>query len=218
MAIKVKLRKKKISDNRHSLYLDFYPYILHPITGEPTRREFLKMYVLDKPKSLLDKQHNINTEATAEQIRQRRESELSKPEIYSDYEKEKVKLKALGETDFLAYFMELANERAKSNHDNWTSAYNYLNGFTGGNLKVADLTEKFCNDFKKHLLTTKSNRSEKTNLSHNSAASYFNKFKAALKQAYKDGYLQTDLNGKVELIKQAETHRNYLTIDLCRRC
>jgi integrase len=213
MAIKVKLLKKEISKNRHSLYLDFYPHILHPVSGKPTRREFLKLYVFNAPKSMLDKQHNTNTLAMAEQIRQRRESELNKPEIYSDYEKEKVRVKALGETDFLAYFMELANERAKSNHDNWASAYNYLNGFTGGSLKVADLTEKFCNDFKKHLLTTKSSRSEKTTLSQNSAASYFNKFKAALKQAYKDGYLQNDLNGKVEPIKQAETHRQHLSID-----
>jgi hypothetical protein len=35
MAIKVKLREKKISGNRQSLYLDFYPAIPHPETGEP---------------------------------------------------------------------------------------------------------------------------------------------------------------------------------------
>ena len=213
MAIKVKLRKKKISDNRHSLYLDFYPYIPHPVTGKPTRREFLKLYVFNPPKGALDKQHNVNTLATAEQIRQRRENELSKPEIYTDAEREKLRVKALGEKDFLAYFLELANEKKPSTQHGWLSAYNYLNDFTGGSLKVADLTEKFCNDFSKHLLNTKSSRSEKTTLAQNSAASYFNKFKAALKQAYKDGYLQNDLNGKVEPIKQAETHRQHLSID-----
>ena len=50
-------------------------------------------------------------------------------------------------------------------------------------------------------------------LSQNSALSYFNKVKATLKQAYKDGYLQTNLNGKVSPIKQTETHRNFLTLD-----
>ncbi|MBK7812502.1 MAG: hypothetical protein IPI50_14975 [Saprospiraceae bacterium] len=45
MAIKVKLREKKISGNRQSLYLDFYPAIPHPETGEPTRREFLGIYI-----------------------------------------------------------------------------------------------------------------------------------------------------------------------------
>jgi hypothetical protein len=49
MATKVTLRKKGISKGRKSLYLDFYPPILHPKTGEPTRREFLGMYIfIDK--------------------------------------------------------------------------------------------------------------------------------------------------------------------------
>ena len=39
------------------------------------------------------------------------------------------------------------------------------------------------------------------------------KLKATLKQAYKDGYLPSDLNGKIQPIKQAETQRNFLTIE-----
>jgi integrase len=80
-------------------------------------------------------------------------------------------------------------------------------------LKFADLNERFCNEFKEYLLITKSNKSSKTTLSQNSAVSYFNKFKAALKQAYKDGALTNDLNTKIEPIKQAETRRNFLTIE-----
>jgi integrase len=91
-------------------------------------------------------------------------------------------------------------------------AFNYLNSFTNGNLKFEALNEKFCNEFREHLLTTKSNKSSKVTLSQNSALSYFNKFKAALKQAYKDGYLQADLNAKIKTIKQEETQRNFLTI------
>ena len=51
MTIKVALRQKKISKGRKSLYLDFYPPIPHPETGEPTRREFLGMYIFEKPKN-----------------------------------------------------------------------------------------------------------------------------------------------------------------------
>ena len=72
MAVKVTLRQKAISKNRQSLYLDFYPAIPHDKTGEPTRREFLGMYVLDKLKNPLDKQHNKETLQRAEQIRQKR--------------------------------------------------------------------------------------------------------------------------------------------------
>jgi len=213
MAIKVKLREKKISGNRQSLYLDFYPAIPHPETGEPTRREFLGLYLFDKAKNPIDKQGNKETLQLAEQIRQKRENHLNKPEIYTGYEKEQLKIKEKGEQNFVTYFKSLADKRKASNHDNWVSAYNYLETFTKGNLKFADLNEKFCNEFKEYLLTTKSNKSNKVTLAQNSAVSYFNKVKATLKQAYKDGYLHSDLNGKIQPIKQAETQRNFLTIE-----
>jgi len=225
VTIKVKLREKQISGNRQSLYLDFYPAVPHPKTGEPTRREFLGMYInAEKAKdesgkirniklSPIDKQHNKETLQLAEQIRQKRENHLNKPEIYTGYEKEQLKIKEQGEQNFVIYFKSLADKRKASNYDNWVSAYNYLNTFTNGNLKFADLNEKFCNEFKEYLLTTKSNKSDKVTLAQNSALSYFNKLKATLKQAYKDGYLPSDLNGKIQPVKQAETQRNFLTIE-----
>jgi integrase len=225
MTVKVKLREKVISGNRKSLYLDFYPAIPHPETGEPTRREFLGMYLnAEKVKdengkvrniklSPIDKQHNKETEQLAEQIRQKRENHLNKPEIYTGYEKEQLKIKEKSEQNFIEYFKALADKRKASNYDNWVSAFHYLDKYTKGKLKFADLNEKFCNDFKDYLLTTKSNKSIKTTLSQNSAVSYFNKFKASLKQAFKDGYFNFDLNSKISPIKQAETQRNFLTIE-----
>jgi len=213
MATKVTLRKKKISKGRQSLYLDFYPAIPHPETGEPTRREFLGLYIFEKPKTPIEKQHNTETLQIGESIRQKRENFLNKPEIYSEYEKEQLRKKELGEQCFVEYFRKLANKRKASNHDNWVSALNYIEAFTNGKLKFADLNERFLEDFKEYLLTTKSKRSYKTTLSQNSAVSYFNKVKAALKQAYKDGLLQTDLNAKISPIKAAETRREYLTIE-----
>jgi integrase len=213
MTTKVKLRQKAISGNRQSLYLDFYPAITNPETGKPTRREFLGMYLHLKTKNPLDKMHNNETLETAEQIRRKRENELNKPEVYTGYELEQLRIRERGELNFVDYFKELADERKASNHDNWASAYNYLETLTNGELRFADLNEKFCNDFKAFLLTTKSNKSSKQRLAQNSAVSYFNKLKATLKQAYKDGYIQTDLNAKISTIKQAETQRNFLTIE-----
>lgn len=213
MATKVKLRDKKISKGRKSLYLDFYPPIPHPETGEPTRREFLGLYIYEKPKTPIDKLHNTETLKIGESIRQKRENFLNKPEIYSQYEKQQLKIQELGQLCFIEYFTKLANKRKASNHDNWVSALNYLESFTNGSLKFADLNEKFLEDFKEYLLTTKSNRSSKTTLSQNSAVSYFNKVKAALKQAYKDGILQYDLNAKISPIKPEETRREYLTLE-----
>jgi integrase len=213
MIVKVKLRQKAISGNRQSLYLDFYPAIPHPETGKPTRREFLGLYLFDKAKNPIDKEHNLTTEQIAEQIRQKRENLLNKPEVYTEFEKERLELKEKGEQDFVKYFKDLSDKRKSSNQDNWVAAYNYLWKFTNGSLKFSDLNEKICNEFSEHLLTTKSNKSNKVTLAQNSAVSYFNKFKAALKQAYKEGYLRYDLNDKITPLKQAETRRNFLTLE-----
>jgi integrase len=245
MATKVTLRKKPISGNRQSLYLDFYPPIADPKTGRTTRREFLNLYLFNdfeyveqnyidahgKPKTRIvpvldkkgkhqkvklnpiDKTQNENTLKTANQIRQRRQNALDKPEIYSDHELHQLKIKQKGEVNFVDYFKKLTDKRRSSNHDNWVSAFFYIHAFTAGVLKFADLDGTFCDDFKDYLLTTRSRKSNKVTLSRNSAVSYFNKFKAALKQAYKDGFLPQDLNGKVEPIKPEETERNFLTIE-----
>jgi integrase len=225
MATKVSLRKKKISKERISLYLDFYPPIPHPETGKLTRREFLGLYIFNetvkgkngKEKKVdlnpIDKQHNIETLKIAQSIRQQRENFLNKPEIYSHYEKEQLKIKERGERYFVDYFRHLAEKRKNSNHDNWNAALKYLESFSGGTLKFADLNEMVLEDFKEYLLTTKSNRSDKTTLSANSAVSYFNKIKAALRQAYKDGSLTIDLNSRIEPIKTEETRREYLTLE-----
>ena len=180
MTTKVTLRQKKISKGRQSLYLDFYPAIPHPETGEPTRREFLGLYIFSEAekdnngkerkikRSPSDKQHNIDTLKIAESIRQKRENFLNKPEIYSEYEKDQLRKKKKGEQCFIEYFRKLANKRKASNHDNWVSALNYIESFTNGILKFADLNEKFLEDFKEYLLTTKSKKSNKTTLSQNS--------------------------------------------------
>jgi integrase len=213
MNIKVTLRKKPISKGRESLFLDFYPPIVHPTKGTPTRREYLNKFIYTKPKNPFDKTHNADAMAFAESVRQRRQNELDKPEIYSAFEKAQLKIKEQGEMSFIDYFKKLTNERKTSNHDNWVSASKYLISFTNGQLKFEDITEQWCNDFKKYLLNTKSNKSSKTTLAINSAVSYFNKVKATLKQAYRDGLLQADLNAKIAPIETADTRRNFLTLD-----
>ncbi|NQY28293.1 MAG: site-specific integrase [Flavobacteriaceae bacterium] len=217
MATKVKLRQKDISGGRKSLYLDFYPAIINIKTGKPTRREFLKMYIFEKSKNPFDKTHNTETLKLAESIRQKRENTLNKPEIYSGYEKEQLRIKELGERCFVEYFRNLTNKRYGSNLSNWASTLKFLEVFTNGSIKFSDLSVSFFEDFKEHLLTVQSNKSSKSKLSNNTASSYFNKVKATLKQAYKDEILQADLNAKISPIKEEETRREFLTIDELNR-
>jgi integrase len=217
MATKVKLRTKPISGNRLSLYLDYYPSIINADTRRETRREFLGLYIFDKPKSQVEKQHNKETQTLAEQIRQKRDNQLSKPEIYNEFEREQLKFKEKSNQSFIDYYQKLAYKKDLSNQHVWISALNHLKSFATVDIKFADLNQTFCENFKDYLLSTRSRRSAKTTLGKNSALSYFNKFKAALKQAYKDGYLQTNLNAKVSPIKQAETHRKFLTLEELNR-
>ena len=211
MATKVTLRKKDISNNRQSLYLDFYPPIIKD--GKSTRREFLGMYVYAEPKKITEKNHNKETLSIAETICQKKQNQFDKPEIYTTFEKERLQAEKVGNENFVAYFEKLALKRKESNHDNWQATLKYLKTFTKGEVKFIDVTETFCNDFKDYLLNVKSNKSNKVTLSQNTAQSYFNKFKATLKQAYKDNYLNFDLNSKVEQIKAVETRREHLTIE-----
>lgn len=246
MAIKVTLRKKIISKNRYSLYLDFYPAIRNQKTGKQTRREFLGMYVfIDKdvirkeikerkkqgksienlktifkelkPLTENEKKHNKDTFNIANKITSKKQNYFNKPEIYSEHEKEIKRKKELGEKCFIEYFEKQTNKRSGKNYFSWVSALNYLISFADGNIKFKDLNETFFEDFKDYLLTTKSKRSNKSKLSRNTAVAYFNKVKATLKQAYKDGILQTDLNAKIEPIKQEDTKKEYLTIDELNR-
>lgn len=213
MAIKVKLREKAIGKNRLSLYLDFYPAIPHPSNGKLTRREFLGFYIFTKESNPLDKVHNKTTRQLAEQIRQKRETELNKPEVYTTFEKEKVRMNEIGERNFVEYFDNLTNKRKASNYDNWTSAGKYLHQFTDGYIKFSDINVLFCNDFRDYLLNTKANKRKAGKLSQNSALSYFNKFRASLKQAYKDELLSTDINGKIKAIIPMETMRSFLSLE-----
>lgn len=213
MGIKVTLRQKPISKGRKSLYLDIYPPIENIETGKPTRRDFLGLYILDKPKTVKDKQVNKETLQLAERICEKRSAELNKPEIYTASEKEQLKLKANEQRNFIEYFEKLLNKREGSNQSNWNSAFQYLKLFAGDEVKFADLDTVFFDEFKAYLLSANRLRSKHLKLGRNSAVSYFNKVKAALKRAFKDGILSYDLNAKIDPIKPEETHREYLTID-----
>jgi integrase len=206
--MKVTVREKKISGGRKSLYLDFYPPIIHPDTGKPTRREFLGLYVFERPKSDPEKQQNKETRYLAESIRAKRQIELQAG-VYGFWSQAKRR------TDFLAYFRSLAEARKDSpnNYENWMSAYNYLEKFTKGHCKIGDIDEKFCDDFREFLLNSHSLRRSKSKLAQNTAMSYFDKLRAALKQAFNDKLIADNPARRVKGIKQAETQREFLTLE-----
>ena len=208
MATKVKLRQRAISGNRQSLYLDFYPPIPHPKTGKPTRREFLGLYLFDKPKNPFDKQANNETKQLAENIRAKRQIEIQA----GNYGFLNAKLKT--ETDFVQYFKQIVETKTGGNKNGWQAAFNYFEMLTGGKLTLSNLDKNLCNEFRGYLLTAKRQRGiQSEQITQSTARVYYSKFKAALKQAYKKGLLETDLSTRVDGISEPEVQRGYLTIE-----
>ena len=211
MAIKVTLRKKPLKNGKLSLYLDFYPPIIR--NGKSTRREFLGLSIYENPKGQIEKQLNKNTEGIAENIATKRSIELNRPEIYNDMEKAQLEKKNKESQNFIDYIKKIADRRHGSNYQNWISAIMYLEHYTNGKLLFKDITLTFAEDYKHFLLTTNSLKRKETKLSQNTALSYFTKFKTALKQAFIDEILSTDINSRIKNIKEQETNRTDLTIE-----
>lgn len=208
---KVKLREKPMTDGRLSLYLDFYPPIPHPVSGKPTRREFLSLYVFDEPKGVLEKQHNKETKQLAENVRAQRQLSIQ-AHNYGFLDTK------TNTSCFVEYFRALAVKRTnpdpKSRSKIWYSALEHLKDFSGGSLRMCDINEKVCIDYREYLIKAKSRKRNQTKLSMGSASTYFGKFRAALNQAYKDGLLSENINQKLTSINKRDApHREFLTYE-----
>lgn len=202
--MKATLRKKKIKNDKESLYLDFYPPIIHPEKGNLTRREFLGLYLFSKPKNSEERTHNKETKALAENIWAKRQIALQN----SNYE-----FLSTNHTksSFIEYFKKLVDNR-KKNQQSWRSTYLYFYRFCNGKQTFGRLTEKECKAFKDYLLNTHLLRSKKP-LKQNTASTYFNVFKEAVHQAFDEKLLKINPVRKVKSIEQMESDREFLTFE-----
>jgi integrase len=213
MAVKVTIRRKPLSGGKESLYLDFYPPITNPETGEVTRRQFLNRHIPSKSKDPVDKAYCKETLLWAEMYRQKRESELNKPEIYSELERAQVRKDSQGSQSFKDYFKKLANKRTGASWNVWEAVLIHFNDFHPGEIKFRDITEGLCNEFGDYLQFEAKARRGGEKLAVNTASGYFSKFRTVLRQAYKDRLIPFELSAMVRPLKTEETHRVTLTID-----
>ncbi|MDR2407927.1 MAG: site-specific integrase [Bacteroidales bacterium] len=225
--VKVTLRFRMLGEGKETLYLDYYPPIIDSETQKPSRREYLGMYVYPLKKRNGEFQKNTDglhkyspvdceTIRLAEIIRNNRQNELNKPNIYTEAEAELLKAKERSKGDFIQYFRQLADEKKEANRDVWLSASKYLMSYTqktnnANTIRFCDIDLQWCEGFKRYLLTCEA-RGHKT-LATNTAASYFVKFKIALKSAYRHGYFSKNLNEDLKGIGGVETHKEILTLD-----
>lgn len=216
--INITLRKKPISKGLQSLYLDFYPPVKHVHTKQLTRREFLKLYLHEKPKNAVEKISNEETLRIAELIKIRRQTEYNKDNIYSEFEKEQLLLQEIAAESFLDYFKNEAEKRNGNNYQIWIISIGYFSDFINHNdIEFSKITVQLIEEFRLYLLRAHSKRNHGKKLSNNSALSYFNKVKATLKKAYQEGKLRSDINAAIPGISEKESQKNFLTIEEARK-
>lgn len=201
--MKVTLRQRK-KGNKVSLYLDYYNKGIRDY-------EFLGLYLTPEPQSgrLTSEQKNENKEnlALAEVIRSKRILEIKNGHYgFLDQSKQKA--------SFLKYMETMASKRydSKGNYDNWDSSIKHLKKFAKSDVTFIQIDKRWLEGFKEYL-----RREAKTPalrpLSQNTQSSYFNKVRAALREANKEGIITRNPASELEGIKQGETQREFLTYD-----
>ena len=199
----VTLRQRK-KGNKISLYLDYY-------SDGKREYEYLNLYLMAEPdKGKLTKEQkddNRKKMAMAEAIKSKRLLEI-KNEEYGFRDTEKVK------GSFLSYFEQLTLKRRNSqgNWGNWDSVLKHLQKFAPNGVSFKEVDKRWLEKFKVYMQDEAKSKNEK-HLSQNSQSSYFGKVTAALKEAVKDGIIQTNPANQVEGIKPDDASREFLTLE-----
>ncbi|CAM1352879.1 tyrosine-type recombinase/integrase [Tenacibaculum halocynthiae] len=204
--MKITLRTKKLKNGMLSLYLDYY-------TGTDSngkiirRKKTLKGFdIHEKPKNTSERKYNKEKKELAEKIKTQEQNKYNHQE-YGFNEDDKLN------ADFLEYFQTLTNKRFESygNYGSWDSTLKHLKKFTKNKpITFKDIDYHFVLDFKNYL-QHKALKKNGEPLSQNSQYSYFNKFRASLKEAYRARIISDNPATRVEGIKEKETFREYLT-------
>jgi integrase len=209
--MKVHLRKRQHSKTGSiSLFLEIYKGTTTSSDGKVKNLrdyEYLNLYLIDKPKTPIDKQSNKDTLQLAESIKAKRELEI-KNGLYGFTNEFKQS------TNFIDYFTEQMEKRkqSKGNYGNWDSSLKHLIKFAGTKVTFKEIDETFCENFRDYLKNT-AKKSSGQPLSSSSVSSYFLKFRACLKEAVRKKIILSNPAIDVSNPKVKESIREYLTLD-----
>jgi len=162
-------------------------------------------------------ENDCETMLYADEIRKLRQREYDNADLYSDSESARVEQRERLQQNFIAYFNKVAAKRhansSQSIQTNWQRTNEFLKQFAGSTLLFSQIDNRLAEEFRLFLLSAPCGGNRSGTISHNTAATYFSIFKAALKQAFVDGYLTVDLSAKVKGIQEQESRREYLTAE-----
>lgn len=240
---KVTVRLRKAEDRKEwYIYLESYPVFV-PGKKTPQRvREYLNRSVTtvewDKKRTartgtdgtrtykprrddngiiICRSEKDRETMLYADGVRKLRQREYDHADLYNDTESTQAEQKERLQQNFIGYFEKVAYKRhsnsSKSILVNWQRSIDFLKLYAGDILLFSDLDISLAEDFRLFLLSAPRGGNKGGIISHNTASTYFSVFKAALKQAFIDGYLASDLSAKIKGIRWQESHREYLTVE-----
>jgi integrase len=153
----------------------------------------------------------------ADGVRKLRQREYDNADLYSDTETAQAEQKERSQQNFIEYFNVAAKKRhvnsSESIRVNWKRTNELLKLYAGDTLPFSKIDNHLAEDFRMFLMTAPQGGNKSGTISRNTAATYFSIFKAALKQAFIDGYLTIDLSAKIKGIQEQETRREFLTIE-----
>ncbi|MBC7419004.1 MAG: site-specific integrase [Pedobacter sp.] len=208
--MKISLKEKKLKNNQISLYIEYYKGSTSDANGKRTHirdMEYLQLYLMENPKTVLDRKSNKETLALAENILAIKKSDFVQGKF-------KMKNTTKSKKQFLEYFEEKANEKEKSskNFGVWTSALHHLKICVIPSLTFDEIDDNFIKKIRRYF---DSNAKTKSNLplSLNSKYTYFNKVKACLRSAFDDGFTSVNYAIKIKGFEQGESQREYLTFN-----
>ncbi len=194
---KISIREKNLADGRKSLYLDI-------VSDGKRSKEYLKLYLDPKNKA-----QNKAVLALAEDIKAKRLLGLRET---------KFKLPKTIDLDvsYLDFFKRLIDQRIKAetngNAGNWDSVLKHLIKYKGDNISFKDIDQDFCEGFKYYLLNVARTKSNKA-LSQNSQSSYYNKFKASIKEAHRLKFIHENYAEYIKAIKPDDVEKHHLSIE-----
>ena len=209
--MKVHLRQRQQTKNgKISLYLELYNGATSTKEGKtkPIRKyEYLDLYLISKPKTPIDKQHNKDIMELANGIKAKRELEIKNGEFgFTSNFKTK--------GDFLEYFKHQLKkkEQYKGSYGIWKATYKHLIDYTGNKLLFKEIDNAFCEDFVNYL-SNDAKMANNQNLIPSTVKCYYTKFKACLNQAVKDRIIYSNPCNNIVINNRYQHKREYLTLE-----
>ncbi len=190
--MKLALRKKNISGNRQSLYLDIYD-------NGKRYYEYLNLYL--EPEKRTDKttkSKNKEILELAHKIKAKRETELANAS-------NGFIAKSKSKTNFITFIKKYSETKSANTKRSYLQCIHYLEKFKGTDISFQSISKDFLQNFISYL--------HEEHLKPSTISIYLAKIKAVINQALKDKIIIDNPFLSISLPKRTKNKRAYLSIE-----